>query len=342
MRGTTVLAAALFLAAAPLGAQEYTWTEDRPDGVAPPGIRADRTLPSGTMEIAYRFSHANAEGLKFGDQDVFESDVLGLGFTFVPLERTSEAHWVSLGFGVTERITVMGSAAWVQNDRTTANDSVLFFNESSGISDVDVEGLWEFYHEGPYRGHLQLGVLVPVGSFDKRGDFPDAVDVILPYEMQIGSGSWAVAPGLTGQVQNEVGSVGGQIRAVFSLTDNDRSWRPGTQVQGRLWAGYRFNDFVSVSGGIRGYDSSAIHGFDPDLETLRDPGDLALSRAFKRVDLPFGVNLRLPPGSPLAGQRLTAEAVWTVHEESDGPSLANDWGFTIGFQSSFRSGFSMR
>ena len=338
MRGTTVLAAALFLAAAPLAAQEYVWTEDRPDGVAPAGITADRTLPGGTLEVAYRFGQRTSRGLTFGTASVLEDEVLDLGFTFVPIERTVNAHLFTVGFGVTEAITAMASAAWVEKNRTTANDSVLFFNESSGISDLEANVLWEVHREGPYRGHLQLGLLVPVGSVDERGDFPDAADVILPYEMQIGTGSWALAPGITGQAMNEVGSVGAQIRAVFSLTDNDRDWRPGTRVEGRLWTAYRFNDFVSASGGIRAAQTSAIQGADPDLETFRDPGDLALSFATKRVDLPLGVNLRLPPGGPLGGQRLSLEAIWTVHEESDGPILADDWGFIIGFQSSFGVG----
>jgi hypothetical protein len=338
MRGTTVLAAALFLAAAPLAAQEYEWSEDRPDGVAPVGITADRTLTSGSVEVAYRFGHRTSRGLRFGTAEVLDSDVLGLGFTFVPIERTINAHMASVGFGVTEALTVIASAAWIEKNRTTANDSVLFFNESSGLSDIEADALWEFYHMGPYRGHLQMGVIVPVGSIDKRGDFPNEADVILPYEMQIGAGSWAIAPGITGQAMNEVGSVGAQIRGVISLTDNDRGWRPGTRVEGRLWTGYRFNDFVSVSGGIRAAQSSALQGFDSALETLRDPGDLALSFATKRVDLPLGLNLRLPAGGPLGGQRLSLEAIWTVHEESDGPILADDWGFTIGFQSAFGLG----
>ena len=338
MRGTTVLAAALVLAAAPVGAQQYMWTEDRPDGVAPAGISADRTLSGGTLEIAYRFAHLNARGLQFGKANVLEAEVLALGFSFVPLERTIEAHMVSVGLGLTDQLTLLGSAAWLQKNRTTASDSVLFFNETSGVSDVEVDALWDLYREGPYRGHLQMGVIVPTGSFDNRGTFAGGADQMLPYEMQLGSGSFAVVPGITGQAMNEAGSVGAQIRTVFSLTDNDRGWRPGTRVEGRLWAGYRFNDFISVSGGIRGVQTAAIQGFDPDLETLRDPGDLALSFATKRVDLPFGVNLRIPGTSPLAGDRLSFEGVWTVHEESDGPILADDWGFSVGYQCAFGLG----
>ncbi|MSP63223.1 MAG: hypothetical protein EXR72_23360 [Myxococcales bacterium] len=89
---------------------------------------------------------------------------------------------------------------------------------------------------------------------------------------------------------------------------------------------------MSMSGGLRASDSQAIQGADPDLETLRDPGDLGLAFANERIELPLGVNLRIP-GGPLGGKRLSLEGIWTVHEETDGPVLANDWGFRVGFQS---------
>lgn len=100
---------------------------------------------------------------------------------------------------------------------------------------------------------------------------------------------------------------------------------------------YRFNDFISASGGVRGITRDPIQGFDPALETLRDPGDLALSFGSQRVDLPLGVNLLLPEG-PLAGQRLSAEAAWTVHEQTDGPTLGGNWMLTLGWQGEFDLG----
>jgi hypothetical protein len=175
------------------------------------------------------------------------------------------------------------------------------------------------------------------GDFPASGDLGAATDAQLPYNMQIGSGAWALVPGLTAQVMNEFGSVGGQVLGYFALADNDRGWRPGNSVHANLWAGYRFNDVVSASVGARMSASSSIQGVDPDLETLRDPGDLALSFAGERVDLPLGVNLRMTEG-PLAGHRLSLESVWTVHEEFDGPALASDWGFIIGWQKEFGLG----
>ena len=65
-----------------------------------------------------------------------------------------------------------------------------------------------------------------------------------------------------------------------------------------------------------------------------DPGDLALAFAAERVNLPLGVNLRMPQG-PLAGHRIGLKTVWTVHKDMDGPNIASDWGFAMGWQKEF-------
>jgi hypothetical protein len=343
MRGTTVLLAAFALVTAPgLGAQEYTWSADRPDAVAPVGITNDRTLGGGNLELAYRFGRSELTGLKFGNQIFDVDDALEL-FTFIPIEGVAEAHVVHVGYGVDDDLSITATGGWLTKTRSAGNEEVFFSNQSSGMTDIELDVLWQAYAQGAWRSHLQMGLVIPTGSVDETGDFPasgelgEATGVQLPYNMQIGTGAWALVPGVTAQVMNEVGSVGGQVRAVFALADNDRGWRPGTRVDANLWAGYRFNDFVSASAGVRMSAMNAIQGVDPDLETLRDPGDLALSFAGERVDLPLGVNLRMTEG-PLAGHRLSIESVWTVHEEFDGPALAADWGFNIGWSKEFGLG----
>ena len=332
MRGTTVLAAALLLAAAaPAAAQQYTWSDDRPDGVAPIGIWGDHMVRAGSLEGGYKFTHATASGLVFGKNDVTEASVLELGFNFVPLERTVQMHEADVAVGVTDWLTVAARGGWVTINRTTANDSVLFFNQTSGISDIQADALWDVYHQGAYRAHLHTGLIIPTGAVDETGSFGPNANVQLPYDMQIGTGSWAVVPGATVEVMNDAGSVGVQMRGVFPLNNNSRGWKPGARIEGALWAGYRFNDFVSVSGGFRAMQQGAIKGFDASLETLRDPGDLALSTRTKKVEMPLGMNLRIPGGA-LAGQRLSIEAVWTVHEETDGPLLKDDWALHLGWQ----------
>ena len=334
MRGIILLTAALSLAAAPAGAQVFVWNADRPDGASPVGIVADRTLAKGSVQTRYRFMRMKAQGLRSGADQLADLDALDLGFSFVPVRRTVDVHMVSVGIGVTDDLTLRASGGWTSKQSEFANEDTFFDTEASGIADLEGDILWQLYGSGPWRGHVQLGIVAPVGSVDQRADFPEASDARLPYDMQIGSETWTLVPAFGAQVMNEFGSVGLQVRGSFPLAVNDRGWKPGQQVDAAFWMARRFNDFVSVSVGLRASVSKGIQGIDPELETLRVPDDLALSFGGNRVDFPIGINLRLPSG-PLAGQRFGLEAVWTAHEDTHGPRIASDWTVSLGWQGTF-------
>ena len=334
MRGTLLLTAALALVAAPADAQVFDWSADRPDGTSPIGIVADRTIAKGSVQTGYRFMRMKAQGLRAGPDPLTDLDALDLGFTFVPIRRTVDVHLVSVGFGVTDNVTLRASGGWTSKQGEFANEEVFFDTEASGITDVEGDILWQLYAEGPWRGHVQVGVVAPVGSVDERADFPEATDAQLPYDMQIGSAAWTLVPAFGAQVMNEFGSVGLQVRGSFPLSENDRGWKPGQQVDGSFWMARRFNDFVSASVGLRASVSKGIQGIDPELETLRVPDDLALSFGGNRLDFPVGINIRLPSG-PLAGQHFGVEAVWTAHEDTHGPRIASDWTVSLGWHGTF-------
>ena len=230
MRGTLLLTAALSLAAAPAGAQVFVWNADRPDGASPVGIAADRTLDRRSVRVSYRFMRMKAQGLRSGPDELADLDALDLGFSFVPVRRTIDVHMVSVGIGVTDALTLRASGGWTSKQSEFANEETFFDTEASGIADLEGDILWQLYGNGPWRGHVQLGIVAPVGSVDERADFPEASDARLPYDMQIGSKTWALVPAFGAQVMNEFGSVGLQIRGAFPLAVNDRGWKPGQQV----------------------------------------------------------------------------------------------------------------
>jgi len=237
------------------------------------GITGERALPRATLQLNYRFSRMGAQGLKFGPDPFPELDALDL-YTYVPLDKTVDVHTVGLGFWVTDELTLVASGGWISKSRTAANEDVFFMNETSWVSDLEVDALWQVYGLGAWRAYVQLGVIALLGSVEERGDFPDASNVQLPYDMQIGTGSWSLVPAIGGQVMNEGGSVGGLIRGIFPLMHNDRDYRAGVKADLRLWGAYRFSDFVSVSGEVRATATRGDQG--GALETLRDPGDLGL------------------------------------------------------------------
>ncbi|MGD2069207.1 MAG: hypothetical protein PVI57_11085 [Gemmatimonadota bacterium] len=326
------LALQLTIWSAPAAGQQYDWTYERPDGVAPASLFATRVLPAGVVQIAPQFRSFDHTGTRFGSEFISYEELLGL-FEEVPFAMSSDLFAADVSFGVTPEFTLLARVGWLDNTREVVDQDLQILTlENDGITDVEVHGLYQVYAEGPWRAHLSGGLSLPTGSVDDEdGVFRSGP---LPYDMQTGAGVVGLLPGATVQTMNEHGSVGMQVTGRIYVGENDRGWRPGNGVQAAAWASYRFNRFFSVSSGVYARAWNPIEGFDPDLHPERDPGELPSSFGGERVDIPLGVNLRLPEG-PLAGHRLGVDFLFNVHEDLDGPWLAADDGFTITWTKAF-------
>jgi hypothetical protein len=311
------------------------WTPDRPDAVAPLGVFADRTLPSGRGELGVQYARLSQEGIRLGSefQDVVELFDL---FDIVPFAATTEGYFVRGALGVSENLTLAARAGFLMRTREQLTQDLTYFVlESRGISDVEVQALYGLYAEDGVRAHLHLGATVPTGTVTAS----DGVDELreegtLPYDMQLGAGAFGVTPGLTAQIMNESGSVGGQITATLFFLEKE-DWRLGDRLEGNVWAAYQLSRHFSASARVHVLSFEGIEGFDPELDPARDPGEWPISFAGTRVDIPVGLNLYMPEDGPWGGHRLSVELVLPVHETFDGPWLATDWGASVGWQIAF-------
>lgn len=331
----TALLSAVLLAftAGSAGAQEHLWTADRPDGVAPPGVYADRTLGVGTFEITAQYQQLDLLGVRFGSELITNDQTFDL-FQIAPLEQVSELLEVRAAYGLTEQLTLFARSGFVQKTRDQITEEDFFILESSALADTEVHLLWEAFRSGPVRAQLQGGVLIPTGSVDEEDGITGVRSGILPYDMQTGAGVFGILPGIAISMQNEVGTVGAQVIGRIYSGENDRGWRPGNAVEANGWASYRANDYISITARVRATGWAEIEGFDPALDPFRDPGELASSFGGERVDVPIGLAFYMPRGM-LAGHRLSFEWISNVHEETDGPWLASDNGFVVSWQAAF-------
>lgn len=157
--------------AAPAAAQDHQWTDDRPDAVAPVGIIADRTLAAGALEVGYRFSNMDAEGIKSGPDRLGEAEVLGI-FQFVPIASSVDTHVLTLGYGVNDDVTVMANLGYVSKRRETASTEAFVIQETSDVADAEIDVLWDVWESGAYRAHVQLGAVIPWAPSKRRGSSP--------------------------------------------------------------------------------------------------------------------------------------------------------------------------
>lgn len=333
-RNTTALLAALgavALGATPTVAQEYTWTPDRPDSWASPGIFGDRTLAGGEVMVWYRFHEGRGKGLQIGKQTIGVDDLTPF-YPIVPLRRTTRMHEGGLALSPADRLTLVARGTFLLHSMDElGSDGFIYRTESSGVGDVAVEALVDVYGKGPYRAHLGMGVSIPVGSITERANGATGGTFLLPYILQTGSGTPDLLPSGTILAMNEHGSVGLQGRGTIRLGENDRGYRLGHGAELVGWGATRLNDYFSVSAGIAVEHWGRMQGADPELDFELSPSEDAQFWGGTFVDLPVGVNLFVRDGL-LAGHRLGVEARWPISQDTEGPQLRRDLRVTARWQ----------
>ena len=324
------------LVAMPAGAQDmHMWDAERPDAVAPLNVRAALMLPASTFHFGYDYASSNAEGLQVGSQLIDRTEVLKV-YALAPFERKATEHRISLGYGLSEYVSLMVTAGWLDQSRgqIDANDFFNFY-ESSGITDVMADLLFRLYEGDDVRSVFSLGFDLPTGSIDEEGTNLSGSTVVLPFDAQLGTGSVALRPGVSAQIQNEKATVGTRAEGRFYLNENDRGYQHGNGVDASLWASYMLSDYVAVSAGMDYARWGDFSGSDGALDRLDDPGQDPIFTAGTRVDLPVGVTLVMPEDGLFGGTAIQAQWFFPVHQDYDRPRLRADSAFRIGITAGF-------
>ena len=330
-----LIAAALVAVSSPVAAQEeeYVWTSGRPDSQAPIGVVGARTLDAGALELTYRFNQMNSRGVWFSTDSLPLATTLQL-YTVAPLTLSNITHSVTGSYGLSERLTLMGTAEFslIEREQIT-NAGILYITGVEALGDLSASAIYEVYRQGPYRMNMSFGAVLPIGKARTYADTPFGTAQALPYDQRPGGGAFAVMPGVTGQVQNEVASLGAQFKARIHVGEGSADYTPGDRYQADGWAAYRINSALSLSAGIRWQIWGRIEGADPLLVPTRDPGsDNVLGMAGgQRADMPLGVNLLMPEGSIIGGHMLSVEAIYAMHHDYEGVRLGLDWGLNFGW-----------
>lgn len=332
---SSLIVAALLAVSSPLAAQdEYVWTSDRPDGHAPLGVDGTRTLDVGAIELTYKFSQMNSRGVWFANDSLPLAQTLQL-YQVAPLTLSEQTHSIMGAYGVTEDLTVTASAEFSVYEREQLTQGGVFYiTGAEEIGDITANAIYEVYRGGPFIMNASLGAILPVGKSRTWAvtPFSGGGEEALPYDMRPGGGTFAFMPGLSGQVQNEFGSIGAQFTGRINVGTGTTDFTLGDSYLANGWAAYRVNDMISLSAGIRWQIWGNIEGADPTLDPSRDPAHDPVFLAGQRADMPLGINFVIPGDGPLAGHRLSAETVYALHHDYEGPQLGLDWGINVGYR----------
>lgn len=315
---------------AALSGSPHTARADLADEHAPIGVMADHTHDPGEIMLSYRFMTMSMDGHRDGTRNLSIEEVLEQ-FPVAPTEMTMDMHMFGAMYGVTDWLTAMVMVPWIdlEMDHRTRSGGQ-FTTRSNGVGDVTLGGLFGLYESGDHAVIARAALTLPSGSINQRDNTPMG-DQRLPYPMQLGSGTYDLAPALTYTGGHGREGWGAQVRGTVRLGENGNDYTLGDRFAGTGWYSHRWMDWLSTSLRIAGEVWGNVDGADPTLNAAVVPTADPSRRGGERIDLGFGVNL-IGVGGVVDEHRLAIEVDLPVYQRLDGPQLENDWAVTVGWQ----------
>ena len=283
----------------------------------------------GEWMFGYRYMMMDMDGSLDGSERLSDEEVLR-SFPITPTQMTSEMHMFELMYGVSDDLTVMVMTPYFKKEMdhlTRAGGT--FRTESEGLGDVQLMTHYAALHKGPHWLILLGSVSFPTGSIDEVDDTPAGPDQLLPYPMQLGTGSYRLLAGLTYLAQTEAWNAGFQLRGDTSLDENDRGYEVGDRYHLELWAQNRWSRAFGLTVRLHGQAWDEDGGADPRLNPTVVPTADPLLRGGERADFLVGLNFYS------GGHRLNLEGGVPFYQSLDGPQLETRFILSLSWQWTF-------
>ena len=319
-------------------------------GHAPIGVMGEHIHKQGEWMASYRFQHMSMEGNRIGTTKVSpEFIVTNVANRFsppatlrvVPTKMTMNMHMLGTMYAPSDWLTLMFMGMYMEKSMnhitfqggTGITRRGTFTTTSNGMGDIKIAGMFKLSKNNTHKIHLNAGVSLPTGDTSKRDTILTPAgarsNVILPYGMQLGSGTFDLLPGVTYTGKLDKVSWGVQYMGIFRINDH-KGYSLGDIREVTSWLSYQLQPAISVSARAAYKHEDRIDGID---ERISLPVQTADPDKYggDTVNLYFGLNLAGQTGI-LQGHRVALEAAIPIHQDLNGPQMESDCVVTIGWQ----------
>ena len=308
----------------------HDWNSARADSHAPISVMGDHTHNEGEFMVSYRNMKMDMNGLQDGTQSVSSQEVLDNGYMMTPTKMTMDMHMFGLMYAPSDKTTLMVMLSYIEKDMDMLMDMGMMTMKTSmnseGLGDIKVGALHNIFSEAGQKIHLNLMMSLPTGSIDEENDAGN----VMPYAMQLGSGTFDLLPGITYTAQQESFSYGAQAQATIRLGENDRDYTLGDRYKLQSWVQMPVHQRVSLSLRLLYEDWDTISGEDDELNAMMTPTADADLQGGNLLSAGVGANVTLPQG-----HRVAVEYSKELEQDLDGPQMAQDDTLTLAWQFAF-------
>lgn len=238
--------------------------------------------------VGYRFVRATFDGYRDGTTDLdLRSEVLGppngVTYPVTPTQITQQAHLVDLSYNFSEKLSFGLLLPFIH--QSSDHESLIgdkggsnfnFFNiTSSGLGDISLSASYLAWRRDDSHLVANFGIKLPTGSIEEKGLTPrdPPNDTLLPFTMQIGSGTLDLEPSLAYGSKIGQWHYGAKTYATARMGTNSRDYSLGDRFG--LSASLRAMHFAWLEPFAQlGFQvSGEINGVDEDLKVPSPAGD---------------------------------------------------------------------
>lgn len=315
----------------------YFWSLDHPSNRGTLSSPATG-LRDGELRFHARYQTSNGSGLRDRTSRLSEAEGFArFGYEYVPTDQQNDTTSFELGYGLSENLTLAVEVPFF--DRTWDNvtsGGEAFRQTSSGIGDVQIWAHNKWFSWGSEQAFWSAGLEIPTGSFDETDNRPGAAaPVVLPYQMQLGSGTWDLTGRMAWFGYDGAWSWGGSLQQTWRLFGpNDRDYTLGSYGEIAFWGGRKLTESILTTVRIQFLRQGDIRGADPALSRSRSPSEHPDQQKVKRLDLLLGLTWFQGTGS-LEGLWFGLEGGIPLFQQLRGPQIENDYFAGIGLQWTF-------
>lgn len=326
------------------GALDHHHDHNGPDAHAPIGVMGDHLHHKGGLMVSLRYMHMTMEGNMSGSSTINDEAIYS-DYMVAPQEMNMQMYMLGIMYAPSDRLTLMLMQNYVQNDMDLTsrmrmggmmmNGQMMggtmterdFSTQSRGVGDMKVGALYGLLANNKQSLHLNSQINIPMGSIEQRDATPMNNDAKLPYQMQLGSGTYDYTLGATYKRNYTTISIGSQLMGTLRTGENSEGYRFGNQVVLNVWGAYKVNANVSISGRLQGVVEGKIEGADDELNPKMITAANTANYGNEGIRSFVGLNVSFAEGSLLHKFRLGAEVGAPFYENYNGIQM--DEGMSI-------------
>lgn len=313
---------------------EHLWSSKKASSHAPIGVMEDHTHHKDEWMLAYRYMYMDMNGNRSANNRISNAEVLRQ-YMVAPTSMNMEMHMLSAMYAPNDNLTFFGMLNFVEIEMEhITRMGTTFKTNSNGVGDTKLGVLYNIHDRNKQKLHLNFSVSLPTGDIERRDNTPMMQNAILPYPMQIGSGTYDLNPGVTYLTQVDDISFGAQVIGTIRLNENSNDYSLGNQLNVTSWFAYDITKKVSASFRALYRNLGKIDGQDLRLNPMMVQTADTNNFGGERVDLGFGINFYKPKGK-LKGLRFALEYLIPIYQNLNGIQLETDASLVVGAQLAF-------